>query len=620
MDLCHNTATALYARVSSEKQAEAGTIESQVAALKERIGQDGYTVADECCFIDDGYTGSTLIRPALERLRDAVAAGGVERLYVLAPDRLARKYAYQVLLVDEFRRQGVEIIFLNHKLGESPEEEMLLQMQGMIAEYERAKILERCRRGKLHAARQGAVSVLHGAPYGYRYVNRQEGAGRARYEIVFEQARVIRQVFDWAGRDRCSLGEISRRLTKAGVNSPTGRPHWDRGTLWAILRNTAYTGRAAFGRTRVAERKVMLRPRRGVPAQPRRLHVKRATPREEWVMIPVPALVDEGLFSAVQAQLAENRERLRRTAPGNRYLLQGLLVCKQCGYAYTGKSKNHCGRKGQVEYYRCNGTTRQQLLRNPLCRNRMVRRHDLDVAVWEDVCALLADPQRVEHEYQRRLDGNPGNSELDLVRRTITKVKTGIARLIDAYSEGLLEKTEFEPRMRRAKERLAQLDAECQAEQQHEVEAQELRLVIGRLQDFAARVKAGLGETPWPTRREIIRALVKRIEVDDQMVRVVYRVNPSPFAEAAGQESGGVDPCCWNRPSASQRGPRPVGRPVRRVAGEEGRGKARGEQEGHGFPLSPSGAGGGVSGPPFWSSGFWPAGGGATTPVRFLDR
>ena len=155
---------AMYARVSSEQQADAGTITSQVIALKEGLARDGLGIEDELCFIDDGYSGATLLRPALERLRDLVASGAVDRIYVHSPDRLARKYAYQVVLVDEFARAGVEVVFLNHELGKTPEEDLLLQVQGMVAEYERAKILERSRRGKLHAARRGAVNVLSGAP------------------------------------------------------------------------------------------------------------------------------------------------------------------------------------------------------------------------------------------------------------------------------------------------------------------------------------------------------------------------------------------------------------------------------------------------------------------------
>jgi site-specific DNA recombinase len=147
---------AIYARVSSDHQAEAQTVVSQVAALRERIAAEGLALPDALQFIDEGYSGTTLIRPALERLRDVIAARAVDRLYIHSPDRLARKYAYQVLLVDEFRRAGVEVIFLNRALGQSPEDDLLLQVQGMIAEYERAKIIERPRRGKRHAAQARA--------------------------------------------------------------------------------------------------------------------------------------------------------------------------------------------------------------------------------------------------------------------------------------------------------------------------------------------------------------------------------------------------------------------------------------------------------------------------------
>jgi site-specific DNA recombinase len=159
---------ALYARVSSDQQAQEQTIESQVAALRERITSDGHTLDDELCFLDDGVSGSTLMRPALERLRDTAYVGGFQKLYVHSPDRLARRYAYQVLLVDELKKHHVEIEFLNRSIGVSPEEDLLLQMQGMFAEYERAKIMERSRRGKRHAAGRGSVNVLSGAPYGYR--------------------------------------------------------------------------------------------------------------------------------------------------------------------------------------------------------------------------------------------------------------------------------------------------------------------------------------------------------------------------------------------------------------------------------------------------------------------
>jgi len=173
------THAAIYALVSSTQQADSHTIASQVAALQTRVAADGLPLTPDQHFLDEGYSGATLIRPALERLRDAAALGSVTRLYVHSPDRLARKYAYQVLLIDEFQRTGVEVVFLNRELGRSPEDDLLLQVQGMVAEYERAKILERSRGGKRHAAQTGEVSVLSTAPYGYHYVRKQEG-GRCR--------------------------------------------------------------------------------------------------------------------------------------------------------------------------------------------------------------------------------------------------------------------------------------------------------------------------------------------------------------------------------------------------------------------------------------------------------
>jgi len=256
---------ALYARVSSERQATAQTIASQLAALHERVTVDGYVLPEAMQFLDDGYSGTTLVRPALERLRDLVAAGAVDRLYIHSPDRLARKYAYQVLLVDEFHRAGGEVVFLNRALGRSPEDDLLLQVQGMMAEYERAKIIERHRRGKLHAARAGKVNVLGGAPYGYRYIDKHAGGGQARYEVLPDEARVVRQVFDWVGGDRVTIGEVCRRLTQAGERTRTGRTVWERSVVGGILHNPAYQGTAAFGKTRQGPLRPRLRAQRGRP-------------------------------------------------------------------------------------------------------------------------------------------------------------------------------------------------------------------------------------------------------------------------------------------------------------------------------------------------------------------
>jgi len=329
---------ACYARVSSEQQATTHTIASQVAALRERIAADGLSVAEECVFIDDGYSGTLLLRPALERLRDVAAAGGIDRLYIHSPDRLARKYAYQVLLVEELRRAGVTVIFLNHPGGQSAEDDLLLQVQGMIAEYERAKILERSRRGKRHAAQAGAVSALGQAPYGYRYVPKGAGGGQAHFEIALDEARVVRQIFSWIGRDRASIRDVCRRLTQARERTRSGQVTWTPTTVWGMLKNPAYMGRAAFGKTRAQTTEPRLRPMRGQAGPARRLSTAVAVDPAEWISVPVPALVSEELFLAAQDQLQENQQRRRAQQRGTRYLLQGLVCCACCGYAFYGKA------------------------------------------------------------------------------------------------------------------------------------------------------------------------------------------------------------------------------------------------------------------------------------------
>jgi site-specific DNA recombinase len=525
---------AFYARVSSDQQSEAKTIESQVADLRARIASTGVTLCAELEFIDNGCSGATLIRPALERLRDMAAAGGIDQLYVHCPDRLARNYAHQVLLLEEFLRAGVEVIFLNREVGQTPEDHLLLQVQGMISEYERAKIMERSRRGKRHGAQVGKVSVLSGAPYGYRYISKQEGDGEARYEIVWEEARVVRQVFEWVGRDRCSIGEVSRRLQAAGEQTRMGKTIWDRGTIHDMLKNPAYKGEAAFGKTAIEPLRPRLRAQRGRPLQPKRPYSYHDVPAEQWMSIAVPALVDADLFESVAEQLQENRAHARVGQRGARYLLQGLITCACCGYAYYGKQMSPSARKHHERsyaYYRCIGTDAYRFGGVRICSNKQLRTDLVDEAVWEEVCRLLQHPERLEQEYRRRfLQEEQTPDELSQLEARMSRLRQGVARLIDSYAEGLIDKDEFEPRVTRMRERLKQIEEQALQIKDDASLERELTLILGRLDEFASRVKQGLEQADWSTRRDIIRALVKRVEIDQERVRVIFRVNPPPVA------------------------------------------------------------------------------------------
>ena len=564
-------AAGLYARVSTDGQARGNTIASQLAALHERACADAIRIEPHHAYVDEGRSGATLARPALERLRDAVAGGEVDRIYVHAPDRLARRYAYQVLLIKEFRRAGVEIVFLNRPIGGSAEDDLLLQVQGVIAEYERARILERSRRGRRHAARSGAISAMCGAPFGYRYVDRHAGGGAAQFEVIEHEAQMVRQVFTWIGIERISLREACRRLQGMGRVTRTGLEHWDATTLNGMLRNPAYRGTAMFGRTRsIPPVGVRLRPIRGRTQPPRDGYGSHASvPCDEWISIPVPAIVDPDIFETVQGQLDENRKRKRdgRRRPG--WLLQGLVVCRQCGYAFYGKMAR--GTVGGAQpadygYYRCTGTDAHKFGGQALCRNRSVRSDKLEAAVWHQIETVLDDPQRVAGEHERRIatarDGKAGG-KLDALDRQIGQLRRGIDRLIDSYAEEIIEVDEFKPRLAGLKQRLARLQDDRDTAVAADEAERSLHLVIGRLADFAGRVRDGLDQLDWHGRRDIIRALVRRIEIDHDKVEVVFRIPGAPNPPVGGGSDGsdrnqdGLSPAirqhCGTSPHATDR-------------------------------------------------------------------
>jgi site-specific DNA recombinase len=395
------------------------------------------------------------------------------------------------------------------------------------------------------------VNVLSGAPYGYRYVRKHDGGGHARYEIIADEAHVVRQVFDWVGRDRATIGEVCRRLTRTGEVTCTGKAVWDRSTVWGMLKNPAYMGAAAFGKTRQGPLRPRLRAQRGRPLQPKRAISSSDVPPEEWLRIPVPAIVEPELFAAVQEQLRDNQRHARQSRRGALYLLQGVVQCQQCGYAFYGKRLSPKAAKGKPRayaYYRCLGTDAYRFGGERVCQNTQVRTDLLDLAVWHEVCGLLAHPER-----------------LATVEAQLGKLRQGLARLIDSYAEGLLEKHEFEPRITRLRQRLTHLDEQRQQLADEAALQTDLQLIIGRLEDFAVQVHKGLEEAAWPRKREMIRALVKRVEVAHDRVNVVFRLEPRPGDPSPEKKS--LQDC-------RRRSLTPVGQPAagrtRQGAGETG--------------------------------------------------
>ena len=487
-------------------------------------------------FEDEGYSGATLERPGLERVRDLSAEGQIQVVLAYSPDRLSRKYAYQILLIEEFARHGVETVFVKSPQGDSAEDQLLVQFQGMIAEYERAQILERSRRGKRHRAQAGEVSVMSGAPYGYRYIRKTDEAPAA-YVVDEAEARVVRRVYQMYTIEGLSIGEITRQLNSEGV--PARRAsRWERSVVWGVLRNPAYRGVACFGKTRISARTRVMRPqrRRGTTTPSTAGHQR---PREEWIEIPVPALVTEEGFASAQELLYQNKIRSRRRtiAPS---VVQGLVSCAKCGYALSRTSTQTTARK--IHYYKCIGSDSWRKLGGPVCdNNRFIRQELLDQIVWAEVIRLLEEPALIHQELDRRLEAartsDPTAKREQSLQGELTHVGKGIERLLTAYQEGLLSLEQLRERMPALRHRQQTLSAELQAITDQTNDRVAFLRLAETLTAFLARLRSAAETLSVIERQKIVRLLVKDVLVGEDIITIRHSIPiPSGLPQNGGSE------------------------------------------------------------------------------------
>jgi site-specific DNA recombinase len=534
---------AIYARVSSEIQTRKQTIESQIAALKQRLQKEGHAVVPDDVYEDDGYSGSTLLRPALERLRDRVAEGGVDVVYVHSPDRLARRYAFQVLLLDEFSRHGTSVVFLEGRSATSPEDELLLQVQGVIAEYERAKIIERSRRGKLHQAKRGVVNALSNAPYGFIYVKKADGVP-ASYQVFLPEAQIVREMFDKLVHEHRSVRSIAVELDKRQVPTRNGGRQWHPSTVAKILRNPACMGKAGYGKTLSCDPKPALRLRSKAPA--RRVHSSsRARAQSEWLYIDVPAIISAELFEAAQLQLERNYKQSPRHLKGfqQRYLLRSLLQCSCCGHQLYGKTSapRHsvkAGRTTAYQYYRCRGNDRHLFAGQRICHSPQVRCDALDGYVWSSIKALLQNPDRVLAEWRRRTLSDESQTELEAhaakLKRISNAQQQSLQRLLDVYEAGLIDLDDFRTRTQRIRVLMHGVERQLDDAQQHIAQHQSMREVVCQLESFSETVRRRLDDLDWDQRRQLVRTLIDHIKVDPDGASTGSRGSTTMPARATG--------------------------------------------------------------------------------------
>jgi len=530
-------AAAIYARVSSDRQKEEQTIASQTAALIEHGRQEGYAVPDEWIFQDEGYSGATLIRPGLERVRDLAVEGQIENVLVYSPDRLSRKYAYQVLLVEEFARHGVEIIFIKSAHASTPEEHLLVQFQGMIAEYERAQIAERTRRGKRYRAKTGSINVLSGAPYGYRYIRKTETTA-SYYEIIEQEAEVVRKVYELYTEAWLSIGAIARWLNDHEIPTRKQISRWERSTIWAMLRNPAYVGKACFGKTESLPRQKITRPLRKRGGFSPRCSSNRERPRHEWIEIAVPAIINEESFALAEERLEQNKRfSKRRTIEPT--LLHGMLVCGECGYAYYRCATRTSKRK--IYYYRCLGSDDYRHVNGRVCQNKPIRQDYLDELIWKQIIELLEDPEMIRKEIQRRIkeiqDSSPTRKRKEVLDREITRQQKSIEKLLDAYQEGLLKLDELRDRLPNLRKRSEALQAELRSLEAMSADQQTFLRLADNVGNFLERLRGNADTLDVIERQKILRLVVKEILVYKETIKIKHSI-PVTGAKAPSGPSG----------------------------------------------------------------------------------
>ena len=511
---------AIYARVSTERQERYQTIDSQLAALRAWAVAQGHGLADEHVFRDEAYSGSRLDRPGLDALRDAVRDGAVGIVAVLSPDRLARKYAYQVLLLEEFRRAGCEVVFLHHPISDDPNDQLLLQIQGAIAEYERAVLGERFRRGKLQKARDG--HYLGGrAPYGYRYVPRRDGVP-GHLVIDETEAELVRILYGWLIDEHMTIRQILKRLNFGPWFPRAGHRPWSPSTVHHILADPIYAGTAYVNRYAYVP---AMRPRASRGPRSGENTCRRLKPKEQWIAIPVPALVDSETWDRAQAQLARNATLSFRNNTKYNYLLRCLLSCKTCGLAMFGRTQKATPSQGERRSYQCHGKDCILSARPSACPSRSIKAEEIERAVWDHVAGLLADPDRLIAQFEHfAAVVDPGTlrerTAEQRARTRLDRIARADKRLLDAYEAGAVSLTELcERRGHLTEERRA---LEREQEERLRLRQQQARVEAVRtdLAAFCTRVRTRLDAATFADKQAILQLIVERVIVGEGTLEI----------------------------------------------------------------------------------------------------
>ena len=464
------------------------------------------------------------MRPGLEALRDLAAQGCLDVVLVWSPDRLARKFACQALLIEELARCGARVEFVKGPRGDSPEDQLLVQFQGMFAEYEKAQLMERYRRGKAWRAKTGSVNVLSGAPFGYRYVRKTPECG-ARYEVVPHEAVLVTEMFRRYADDGASIADLRRWLEDQGVRTRTGKERRDRRDLGhapqpRLRRNGSLRQDAGRPRAGRAEPdRPAGRPHRPPPGQ------GQDRPREEWTGIPVPALADQDTFDRVQQRLEDNKRFAARSTKVPS-LLQGLAACASCGYGYYRTTTTTL--REQDLLLPVPRLRRLPLPGRPRLRNKPVRAGYVDAVVWDHVTALLADPALIRAEISRRLErartSDPVTRKRGQLEQALAKTTASISAMVTAFSEQLITIDELRARMPDLRARETGLKDQIAALDAQAADRDAYLKLADDLQGFLGKLRANSATATTEDRQRVLRAVVQDVLVGPEKLTIRHRI------------------------------------------------------------------------------------------------
>lgn len=531
---------AIYARVSTERQERQQTIDSQIVALRAWAQEAGHELRPEHAFSDEGYSGARLDRPGLDALRDAVRDAEIDVVAVLSPDRLARKYAYQALVLEEFRRAGCEVTFLNHAITDNPGDQLLLQIQGAVAEYERALLGERFRRGKLQKARAGWF-IGGRAPYGYRYIPCRDGAG-GRLEIDEDEAMFVRLLYGWLVEERMTIRQILKRLNFGPFYPRSGKHPWSPSVVHHILSEPVYAGTTYANRYDLVEAK---KPRSRKPSYTGK-GCRRVRPREQWIAIPVPAIIEQEYWDRAREQLARNTKLSFRNNQKHNHLLRCLLTCGACGLAMHGVTRILASGIAR-DYYRCSGKDRVMTARETACRRAHVNGVTLEAAVWEHVRSLLLDPAQLLAQFERFAasadrDEQHARAAKRPIATRLERLARAEQRLVDAYQAEVISLAELGERRRSLAGQRHALEQQLAASEKLRREQIKARAVLDDLAAFCDRIRGRLEETSFADKQILLQLVVERIIVHDGSLEIRHIIplySPPPGRDGAADDPNG---------------------------------------------------------------------------------